>query len=256
MSAGRTPSPPPYGTIVFDCDSTLCSIEGIEALGEGLSAEVAALTERAMEGTLPLEEVYGARLELIRPTREAVERIGRLYCEATLPHARELLAALLALGKRVLILSGGLAPAVRILGEELGVKAQDVHAVEIHFDGEGNYAGFDERSPLARSGGKPALLAELLDLGAATAPLSLVGDGATDLEAAPLCARFIAFGGVVRRRAVFAAADATFEAADLAGLLPLLTSAEERATLAADPLHAALLGAAEPFLTPPGKSPR
>ena len=30
----RTPTPPPYGTIVFDCDSTLSTIEGIEFLAD------------------------------------------------------------------------------------------------------------------------------------------------------------------------------------------------------------------------------
>ena len=94
----------------------------------------------------------------------------------------------------------------------------------MHFDGAGRYAGFDEASPLARAGGKPAVLAALRAPGER---LALVGDGATDLEAAPAVARFVAFGGVERRESVFARAKATCDVADFAALLPLLCSAEE-----------------------------
>jgi len=60
-----TDAAPPYGTIAFDCDSTLSTIEGIDELaaliGVGVDgAEIAALTERAMAGEIALEEVYGA----------------------------------------------------------------------------------------------------------------------------------------------------------------------------------------------------
>ena len=70
--------PPPYGTIVFDCDSTLSAMEGIEVLASAAhAAEIARLTAAAMNGTIPIDEVFGRRLDLIRPTQHDVERIGR-----------------------------------------------------------------------------------------------------------------------------------------------------------------------------------
>ena len=69
---------PPYGTVVFDCDSTLSTIEGIDELCDIVgveAADVAELTTRAMAGELPLEEVYARRLELLRPDAAALETL-------------------------------------------------------------------------------------------------------------------------------------------------------------------------------------
>jgi len=222
-------APPPYDTIVFDCDSTLSAVEGIDELAAAAGIDVTDLTRRAMEGELGLEQVYGLRLERIRPTREAVERVGRLYVERTLPHAGELIRALQSLGKRVCVVSGGLRPAVAEVATALGIGDEDVFAVGISFAADGSYAGFEEDSPLARSGGKPPVLRELAAGGRA---VCLIGDGVTDLEAAPEIARFIAFGGVERRETVFEAAAVCCDTADFAALRPLLLAPDEIERLA------------------------
>ena len=215
MSGALPDRPPPYATVVFDCDSTLAAIEGIDELAGEQRAELRAITDRAMAGEVPLEEVFGLRLERVRPTRSEVERIGQRYVETLLPGARELVARLRADGVRVLILSGGLLPAVRALGRHLGLPDSDVHAVDLSFDSEGGYVDFDRTSPLARSGGKPELLRRL----AIARPAALVGDGATDLEclSAGAVDRFVAFTGVARRPAVIERARVRAESfADLA----------------------------------------
>lgn len=235
--------PPPYGTVVFDCDSTLSAMEGIEELGAAHAAALAAMTRDAMDGRVPLEAVYARRLELVRPGRDDVARIARLYVERRLPHAGELVRALRKLGKRVRIVSGGLRQAVVPLARALGLEERDVEAVDVRFDAAGDYAGFDESSPLARSGGKAVVLARI---GAEpeAGRVAFVGDGATDLEAAHLVARFVAYGGVERRPPVFAAARVTCDAPDFAALVPLLCAPAEIAALARDPSFASLLAAA------------
>jgi len=242
----RLPQAPPYGGVVFDCDSTLASIEGIEELASDaapeLHARIRELTALAMDGRLPLEDAYGARLEALRPNRAQVERIGDLYVERALPHGRELVAALHFLGKHVAIVSGGLLGPVRALGAHFGITRSHIHAVDVHFSEAGEYAGFDATSPLARAGGKLEVIGGLANR---YAPLALVGDGATDLEAAPVCARFIGFGGVEARPAILRAADAVCLQADLAALVPLLCSPQEQARLAQHPEHAALVTAAQ-----------
>jgi len=222
-------APPPYGTVVFDCDSTLSAIEGVDELAElcGVDGgEIAALTERAMAGELPLEEVYGKRLARLRPDAAAVARLAERYWERRVPNAERLVGALRRLDKRVCVVSGGVLGAVVPFARRLGIERADVFAVEVFHDRAGAYAGFDELSPLARAGGKLDVLRELssADRGGG---LAFVGDGATDLEAAPAARRFVAFGGVAHRDAVHGAALVSCDEPDLEALLPLLVSEDE-----------------------------
>ena len=70
--------------ILFDCDSTLSTVEGIDLLaGRAKVADhVVPLTRAAMDGTLALEEVYARRLDLIRPSLADIAWLGRRYVEA------------------------------------------------------------------------------------------------------------------------------------------------------------------------------
>ena len=87
---------PPFGTVVFDCDSTLSAIEGIDELASEEAAAVAALTRQAMDGEVPLDEVYGRRLEMIRPDRAALDRVAARYIEELVPVIKEVFQALRA----------------------------------------------------------------------------------------------------------------------------------------------------------------
>jgi phosphoserine phosphatase len=236
-------SSPPYGTLIFDCDSTLASIEGIDELAGARKAEISRLTERAMAGEVPLEAVYAKRLEMLRPDRTAIDELGRLYVATALPRARELFAALRALDKRTCIVSGGLRQAIFALSAELGIPDDDVFAVDVFHHRDGSYAGFDEESPLTTRRGKLEVVRALAKADR-RGGVAFVGDGATDLEAAPAARRFVAFGGVVRRPEVFARAAVTCERADLAALLPLLCANDEIDALGRDPRHLPLIHAA------------
>lgn len=241
-------SPPPYDALAFDCDSTLSSLEGIDELARGSGperlAQVEALTNAAMAGDVPLEEVYGRRLALLAPTRSAVAAVGQRYVETLVRNAAPLCAALAALGKPVHVVSGGLEPAVAHVARHLGVPAERVHAVPIRFDAQGAYAGFDERSPLARAGGKIDVLAAIAGRHGRVAH---VGDGTTDLEVRPVVARFVGFGGVADRAAVRAGAARFVAADDLAAVAAELLAPDELERLAAAPEHAALARAVRAF---------
>ena len=205
-----------FNTVVFDCDSTLSAVEGIDELAGNAREEIARLTDAAMRGEVPLEAVYGRRLEIARPSRAQVE--------ALVPHAHEVVSALRDEGIVVRLISGGLLPAVRAVAVELGLAEDDVAAVDVRFDARGSYTGFDEQSPLARAGGKREVLAQWRAI--LPRPVMFVGDGATDLEARDVVDRFVAFAGVVERAAVVAGADAVIRARTLAPVLPLALGEE------------------------------
>lgn len=212
-----------YRTVVLDCDSTLSALEGIEELASGHRAEVTALTEAAMRGAVPLEEVYGRRLDLIRPSRDDVGALVPRYIAGLVEDAAAAVTALRAAGVDVRILSGGLLPAVLGLARHLGLGDDDVSAVPVHFTDDGTYTGYDAAAPAARAGGK----AEVIRAWKADSrrplpgPVMLVGDGATDLEAEPDVDLFVAAAGVVARSAVVAAAPVVLRTRSLAPIVTL-----------------------------------
>jgi phosphoserine phosphatase len=222
-------APPPFAHVVFDCDSTLSAIEGIDELAREHRAEIARLTERAMAGELRLEEVYGRRLELARPSAGRIAALGRHYVDTCVPGARETVRALQSLGKRVSILSGGLRPAVMVLARHLGIAGEEVFAVESFHREDGAYDGYDQLSALTRDDGKPRVLARFGE----PRTIALVGDGATDLRCAPFVGRFVAFAGVVARANVVAGTAHVVRANDLRATLPYLLAPAELALVSA-----------------------
>jgi len=212
---------PRFASVVLDVDSTLSAIEGIDWLAERRAPDVAAaiarLTERAMDGATPLERVYGERLDLVRPTAAEVAALGDAYVHAMSPGAADAVARLHGAGVLVLLVSGGVREAIAPLARRLGVPNAKLHAVSVRFDANGDYAGWDERSPLATADGKRTVVDAL----ALPRPALAVGDGATDLAMRPAVDAFAAFTGVVRREPVARAADHVLDSFDALAALVL-----------------------------------
>jgi phosphoserine phosphatase len=132
-----------FRCVIFDCDSTLCAIEGIQVLGAAHHDEIASLTASAMHGHIALEDVYARRLELARPARRDLEALAEQYVSTLVPDARDVVNALDAEGIEVRIVSGGLRPAVLAVARVLGVPEERVAAVDLRFDDGGFYCGYD-----------------------------------------------------------------------------------------------------------------
>jgi phosphoserine phosphatase len=189
--------------ICFDCDSTLSSIEGIDELarlrGPEICRQVVALTEDAMNGKIRIEEIFGLRLEAIRPTRDDAAAVGRGYLACVEPTAKATVAGLKAQGWTPVIISGGFRQAIRPLADMLGVDR--VEAVDLFFNPDGTYRGYDAAYPSTRSGGKVDIIAALR---AEFHPerIVMVGDGVSDLEVKPVVDLFVGFGGFAVRERV------------------------------------------------------
>ena len=186
-----------YRFLFFDVDSTLVTIEGIDVLAGG-NAEIARLTEAAMNGEVPLDEVYARRLELIRPSRAAVEQLAQTYLASIVDGAEEIVRTLRERGHVIHLVTAGIEQAIVPLAERLGIG--NVHAVKLFFDDGGNYRDFDRRSLLTRAGGKELVVRAVRARSKGGA--AMIGDGASDLEAKPAVDLFIGFGGVHARRVV------------------------------------------------------
>jgi phosphoserine phosphatase len=207
---------PKYRLIFFDVDSTLVTIEGIDVLAAG-NPEIVRLTEAAMNGEIPLDQVYARRLEVIRPNRAAIEKLAKRYQESIVDGAPETIAALKKAGCIIHLVTAGIQQALEPLATEFGVT---LHAVPLRFKPSGQYEDFDRRSLLAHPRGKEIVVRDIRARSKGKA--AFVGDGVSDLEAKPAVDLFIGFGGVHTRARVRDNADVFVAGPRLDAVLPHL----------------------------------
>ena len=201
--------------LLFDCDSTLSAIEGIDELGRLRGPEVfkavEEMTTKAMDGSTPMESIFAKRLDMIKPTLKELESIGQKYIQEVEPTALDTIKKLKAAGWTVIIVSGGFTQAIRPLAQYLGIER--VEAVELRFNADGSYAGYVESCPTAKSKGKNVVAIKLRDEFKAYQTI-LVGDGASDLEVKGDVDKMIGFGRYTPRPKVKAGADAFITSLD------------------------------------------
>ncbi|ETW92936.1 MAG: hypothetical protein ETSY1_41465 [Candidatus Entotheonella factor] len=217
---------------MFDCDSTLSGIEGIDELGRLRSPEIgdhiAQLTTDAMDGRVPVEDVFGLRLNLIQPSQQECTGIAQRYLDHVEPHAKRIIAQLKDEDWDIAILSGGFEPCIAPLAAYLGIDR--IEAVPLSFDASGAYAGYATDYPTTRSGGKLDAIRQIKTQDAYTLTV-MVGDGVSDLETKPGVDCFIGFGAYIIRDRVLAEADAFIYSLDeLPALLRTVDDIRERKT--------------------------
>lgn len=208
-----------FDIVCFDCDSTLSKIEGIDELARrvGLGEKLAKLTDAAMNGEVALEDIYGKRLELIKPNRAAIEWLAEFYISEFVDGVQTVFSQLQKRNIEIHIISGGLLPAILPLAKLLNVPDKNVHAVDVYFAENGDYVNYELDSPLAKNGGKAQVVKSLN-----AKNLVMIGDGKTDLEVQQAGAKVIGFGGVVSRKLVRENADFFVADQNLTAILPFL----------------------------------
>ncbi|KQW81204.1 phosphoserine phosphatase [Devosia sp. Root413D1] len=167
--------------LVADMDSTMIEQECIDELADavGIKAEVAAITERAMNGELDFEQALRTRVALIKGLeRTAIEEIRRERITLA-PGGRALIHTMKAYGAYTSLVSGGFTFFADYFGKRIGFDETIANVLE--FDGE-RLTG-TVKSPIVDKSTKlhrlEALAAERnLPMSATMA----VGDGANDLD--------------------------------------------------------------------------
>lgn len=186
-----------YKNVIFDCDSTLVKIEGLDEIArrKGKFNQVEAITHQGMNGEIPYEVSFRKRwLEIVRPTKEDLKWLGDFYIQNLTPGAVEVLGKLKSEGLNTFILSHVPETSIRILADYLDLPKDNVFAVPVGFNRESIMTV--PRKFLRKIGGfKNLVIKEIQTAG----PTVMVGDGMTDYEAGRFADLFIGFGGVVFR---------------------------------------------------------
>jgi phosphoserine phosphatase len=167
--------------LVADMDSTMIEQECIDELADavGIKAEVAAITERAMNGELDFAEALRTRVALIKGLeRHVIEEVRRERITLT-PGGRALVHTMKAFGAVTSLVSGGFTFFADYFAKRIGFDEAVANVLE--FDGErltGTVA-----DPIVDKSTKLRRLTELAAQRQVGMDLTLaVGDGANDLD--------------------------------------------------------------------------
>ena len=209
------------GLFVSDMDSTMIGQECIDELADfaGLKPQIAAITERAMQGELDFAAALRERVALLAGLDEAA--IARCLAEriTPMPGATTLVATLKALGCHTVLVTGGFHQFADPVAAQLGFERVVANRLEI---ASGKLTG-QVTGAIVDSGVKRAVLeaeASRLGIGRASGRSSLAtGDGANDIPMLDAACYGIAYHAKPKARA---AAHGWIDRGDLTDVLRLL----------------------------------
>ena len=209
------------GLFVSDMDSTMIGQECIDELADfaGLKPQIAAITERAMQGELDFEAALRERVRLLAGLDESA--IARCLSERirAMPGSKTLVATLKAKGCHTVLVTGGFHQFADPVAAELGFE----RVIANRLDVQGGKLTGGLLGPIVDSSVKRATLleqAQRLGLGRAAGRASLAtGDGANDIPMLEAACYGIAYHAKPKARA---AAHGWIDQGDLTDVLRLL----------------------------------
>lgn len=178
--------------LIADMDSTMITVECIDELADyaGIKPQIAAITERAMQGELDFRAALAERVALLEGLSEEVIAMCLSERVRPMPGARELVRTVKAHGSRCVLVSGGFTRFAEPVGDLIGFDKVIANVLEIK-DGIMTGRVLD---PIVDSSTKLATLnAECASLGITPTQVLAIGDGANDvpmLQAAGLGAAY------------------------------------------------------------------
>ena len=174
-----TPGPRNRRLLVADMDSTMIGQECIDELADyaGVKPQVAAITERAMQGELDFAGALRERVALLAGLDEAV--IAQCLAERVQPNpgAATLIATMRKFGARCLLVSGGFTAFAGPIGKLLGFDQVRANVLAVR---NGKLVGTVEGGIVDAAVKRESLIRSQADLGIDRDATMALGDGAND----------------------------------------------------------------------------
>ena len=203
--------------LVSDMESTIVSCECLDELAEiaGIRSQIAAITERAMQGEIAFEGALRERVALLKGLPvAALEQVWREKVKL-IGGARELVATMKANGAQTILVSGGFTYFTSRVAAAVGFDAHQSNWLDI--DGDVLSGKVDEPI-LGREAKLLALQHAIIKLDIEAADAIAIGDGANDLAMIQHAGMGIAFHA---KPVVAACAGAAIKHNDLRAVLYL-----------------------------------
>jgi phosphoserine phosphatase len=213
-----------FKLIAFDMDSTLINIECVDEIADavGLKAEVAAITEAAMQGEITdYKDSLRQRVALLKGV--TVTQMDEIYAQRLQLNAgaAELVAACKQAGLKVLLVSGGFTYFTDRIRDRLGIDATRANVLEVE---NGTLTGRMVDQPWGDicdgAEKRVMLLKTCADMGISPAQAIAMGDGANDLPMMGAAGLSVAYHA---KPAVRQFANVSIESGGLDRLLSLFT---------------------------------
>ncbi|MES2961714.1 MAG: HAD-IB family phosphatase [Pseudomonadota bacterium] len=190
---------------IFDFDSTLVSIETLDFLiaktSQNQAEKVEEITKLAMNGKMTFADSLRARFANSHITKSEIEELKSEICnyitEGFISGIKQLKFTF-----DIYIISGGFLEIIYPVAEKLGIAKENCFANNFIYEGE-KIIGFDQSNIMAQNGGKPKIVAQILEK-KSYEKIFMIGDGYTDLEVAKANpdVTFCGFGEHAAREAV------------------------------------------------------
>jgi phosphoserine phosphatase len=186
--------------LVCDMDSTIIQQECIDEMADvlGIKPQIAAITEKAMNGELDFKAALRERVGLLKGLPE--NKLQEVYDNRItfMPGAKEMVATMKAGGGRAVLVSGGFTFFTSRVREQVGFDIDESNLLEV----EGGKLTGKVREPILDSTSKlNALLFHAEELGIRPFMSCVVGDGANDIPMIKQAGLGIAFHAKPKVRA-------------------------------------------------------
>jgi phosphoserine phosphatase len=202
---------------VSDMDSTMIGQECIDELADyaGIKPQIAAITERAMQGELDFESALRERVGLLEGLDESA--VSSCLAERIAPQAgaRTLVATLKTRGCATVLVTGGFHHFADPVARELGFDRVVGNRLEVH---AGKLTGGLVGAITGASAKEAALREEMAKFGENAVSLA-TGDGANDIPMLAAASYGVAFRAKPKARA---AANGWIDRGELTSILKLL----------------------------------
>jgi phosphoserine phosphatase SerB len=170
---------------IFDFDSTLVAIETLDFLiaksANNQKEEVEKITNLAMSGKMTFVDSLKSRFANIKLTKSDIENLKKEICSYITKDIPEALSQLRE-EFDIYIISGGFLEIIYPVAEKLLISKDHCFANNFLYKDD-KIIGFDETNIMVQNGGKPKIVAQILE-NKFYEKIFMIGDGYTDLEVA------------------------------------------------------------------------